>query len=244
VIKNSFHFLFLIIGLIACWQLLIFFLHLPNYLLPSPWQVAITLWQDRALFITQSLPTLLETMSGLLLGILFGSIAAIMLTLYQSLGRLFLPIFILSQAIPVFAIAPLLVIWLGYGIATKIVITILMVFFPVTSAFYDGLKQTPTEWLALAKTMNATKSRLFFYIRLPAALPSLASGIRMAAVYAAMGAIVGEWVGSSHGLGYLMLNANARLQTDVVFATLILLVLAALILYFSVDVLLKKWIWW
>ena len=119
-----------------------------------------------------------------------------------------------------------------------------MLFFPITSAFYDGLQNTPPGFLDLAKTMNATKWRLFCAIRIPAALPSLASGIRIAAVIAPIGAVVGEWVGSSRGLGYLMLNANARLQIDMMFAALIVMIALALALYFTVDKLLRVLIWW
>ena len=128
--------------------------------------------------------------------------------------------------------------------ASKIAMAILMVFFPVASACHDGLQRTPPEWLQLAKTMNASRWRLFYRIRLPAALPALASGIRIAAVAAPIGAIVGEWVGASRGLGYLMLNANARMQIDLMFAALIVIIIMALLLYFGIDKLLRTLVWW
>jgi ABC-type nitrate/sulfonate/bicarbonate transport system permease component len=153
----------------------------------------------------------------------------------KPLSLWFLPLMIISQAIPTFAIAPLLVIWFGYGMASKIICTILMIFFPITSAFFDGLRQTERHWLDLAKTMNAKKIRLFYYIRIPAALPRLASGMRIAAVFAPIGAVIGEWVGASGGLGFLMLNANARMQIDLMFAALCVLILLSLLLYFIID---------
>lgn len=232
------------LGLLLLWQGMVALWQLPDYLLPPPSQVFMTLYQQKLLIAMQALPTLTEISLGFLLGIVFGCLAGVVLAFYRPLALWFLPVLIISQAIPVFAIAPLLVMWLGYGLASKIATTILVVFFPITSAFYDGLRRTPAGWLDLAKTMNVKKWRLFFHIQIPAALPDLASGIRIAAVFAPIGAIVGEWVGSSQGLGYLMLNANGRLQIDVMFAALIVIILLALVLYFSVDKLLRTFIWW
>lgn len=232
------------IGLLLLWQGIVIFYDLPPYLLPTPWQVFLTLYEQSHLIATQSVSTVIETLLGFILGLFFGCMAGLVIAFFRPLSLWFLPVLIISQAIPTFAIAPLLVIWLGYGLASKVAITILMIFFPITSAFYDGLRRTPTGWLDLAQTMHAQKWRVFCFIRIPAALPMLASGIRIAAVIAPMGAIVGEWVGSSHGLGYLMLNANARMQIDVMFAALIVIIIIALALYFTVDRLLHFLIWW
>lgn len=231
-------------SLLIIWQIIVSVYKIPDYLLPSPWQVFTTLYAQKNLLVAEALPTITETLLGFCLGILFGCLAGCVLGLSRPLSRWFLPTLIMSQAIPTFAIAPLLVIWLGYGLASKVAVTILMIFFPVCSAFYDGLRQTHAAWMDLTKTMNTKKWRIFFFIQIPAALPELASGIRIAAVSAPIGAIVGEWVGSSRGLGYLMLNANARLQIDMMFAALIVIILLALILYFTVDTLLRKLIWW
>lgn len=230
--------------LVLLWQLTVVIGHLPDYILPSPADVFVILYQQKSLILTQLLVTLGETLAGLILGILFGCLAAFMIALFQPLARWFLPILIISQAIPTFAIAPLLVIWFGFGVASKVITTILMIFFPITSALYDGLRKTNPDWLALAATMNASRLQIFWQIRLPAALPSLASGIRIAAVAAPIGAIVGEWVGASQGLGYLMLNANARMQIDMMFAVLLVIIALSLGLYFGIDHLLRRFIWW
>lgn len=232
------------IGLILIWQIIVTIWQIPSFLLPTPIQVMQALYQQSGILAHHMLPTFFETGLGFLFGITFGCLAGLLIAFYQPLNRWFLPVLIISQAIPTFAIAPLLVIWLGYGLGSKIATTILMIFFPVASAFYDGLKQTQQGWLDLAKTMNASKWRIFYHIRIPAALPTLASGIRIAAVVAPIGAVVGEWVGSSQGLGYLMLNANARLQIDVMFAALIVIILLALGLYFCVDKSLRALVWW
>jgi len=230
--------------LLSLWQAIIYICQLPDYILPSPWQVFSTLYQQHSLIAAQTIPTVIETLLGFFLGILFGCVAGFSISFFRPLALWMLPLLIISQAIPTFAIAPLLVIWFGYGLASKIITTILILFFPIASTFYDGLRQTEQGWLDLAKTMQANKWRIFFHIRLPAALPIIAGGIRIAAVAAPIGAIVGEWVGSSRGLGYLMLNANARMQIDMMFAALMVIIALALLLYFSVDSLLKKYIWW
>ena len=162
----------------------------------------------------------------------------------RTLSSWLLPVLIVSQAIPVFALAPILMLWFGYGMASKVVMAALIIFFPVTSACYDGLRRTPNEWIELANTMEASKLQMLWQIRLPAAMPSLASGLRVAAATAPIGAVIGEWVGSSRGLGYLMLHANARMQVDTVFAALIVLACLSLFLYFGVDYLLRRLIYW
>lgn len=234
----------LIVGLLTLWQGAIFIFKIQPYILPTPWQVIFSLYTNLQLILQESWVTLAETVLGLILGTLFGCLTAVALVFYRPLALWLLPVVIISQALPTFAIAPLFVIWFGYGLPSKIATAILMLFFPVTSAFYDGLRQTDTDWLDLAKTMNTSKWRLFWQIRIPAALPAFASGLRMAAALAPLGAVVGEWVGSSQGLGYLILNANARMQIDFMFATLLVVTLLALLLYYGVDHVLRLLIPW
>lgn len=232
------------ISLLITWQGFVLFFQLPDYILPTPFQVIQTLINEHSFIFSESITTLIETLAGFSLGIVFGMLAALLISFFQPLKRWILPLLIITQAVPTFAIAPLLVIWFGFGVTSKIITTILMIFFPITSALYDGLCKTNTSWLDLAATMHATKFRLFWCIKLPAALPSLASGIRIAAVAAPIGAIVGEWVGASRGLGYLMLNANARMQIDMMFAVLLVIITLSLLLYLTIDKLLKRFIWW
>lgn len=233
-----------VFGLLFIWQIIVSVFGLPSYILPSPFAVLHVLLNQAPLLFSEAIPTIIETMIGFILGVAIGCGAALCIAFFRPLAFWLLPILIISQAIPTFAIAPLLVIWFGFGLASKIATTVLMLFFPVTSAFYDGLKRTDQNWLDLAKTMNAKKSLIFWHIRIPAALPHLASGIRLAAVIAPIGAIIGEWVGASQGLGFLMLNANARMQIDVMFAALIIIIILSLLLYTSIDKILTKLITW
>lgn len=242
--KLLFSTIMIIIAVLTFWQILVSFAELPAYILPAPSAVCLALYQQKHAILSHLLPTLAEMICGFTLGILLGVITGTLIAFYRPLHLWFLPLLIISQAIPIFAIAPLLVIWFGFGILSKIIATILMIFFPIVSSFYDGLRRTDAGWLDLAKTMGGKKWRIFWHIRIPAALPHLASGIRIGAVAAPIGAIVGEWVGSSQGLGYLMLNANARMQIDVMFAVLLVIIIVSLTLYFMVDGLLRTLVWW
>ena len=151
----------------------------------------------------------------------------------------------ISQAIPVFALAPILALWLGYGMVSKVAMATLIIYFPVTAAFFDGLRRTEPGWLDLARTMGAGGFATYSQIRIPAALPALSSGLRVATSVAPIGAVVGEWVGGARGgLGYLMLHANARLQIDVMFAALLVLAVFAVTLYVVVDRLLRRAVHW
>ncbi len=235
--------LFVLLSIFLLWQLIVSLFNLPPYILPTPWDVLHTWYERFPLIMFETKITVIETLLGLLLGVVLGCMAALAMAFFRPFSYWLFPILIISQAIPTFAIAPLLVIWFGYGMASKIATTVIMIFFPITSAFYDGLRSTEPGWLDLAKTMNAKKWRFFWYIRIPAALPHFASGLRVATAIAPIGAIVGEWVGASQGLGFLMLNANARMQIDLMFAGLFTLVIFSLILYFIIDIYLKSISW-
>ena len=235
--------LFIGIILLCLWQLIDVLGNFPHYIFPSPQSVWYQLVSHSELLWQHTQTTLIEIGLGLLLGFLFGLSSALLLSFSPKTSSLLLPVLVISQAIPVFAIAPILVLWLGYGMPSKIVMAILIIYFPVTAACYDGLRNTPQAWLDLAKTFKPSPLRLLLKVRLPAALPAFASGFRIAVSVAPIGAVIGEWVGSSEGLGYLMIHANARMQVDLMFAALLILVAISLSLYFSIDWLLRRFIW-
>ena len=169
---------------------------------------------------------------------------ALFMILVPFLRHWLMPIIIISQSIPTFALAPLLVLWFGFGISSKVVMTVIMIFFPVTSSFFDGLNRTPQEYLDLSKTMNTSALRQLLFIRIPAALPAFSSGLKIAAAIAPIGAVIGEWVGASSGLGYLMQNANNRFQTDLMFAALLILSFMTMSLWGIVTLTTKTLISW
>jgi putative hydroxymethylpyrimidine transport system permease protein len=234
----------IILSIFLLWQCVVWVFKLPPYILPTPVKVLHTWYAQAGLIWDQTKPTIAETLLGLLFGSLWGIFGALVLISFKPARLWLLPILVIIQAIPTFAIAPLLVVWFGYGETSKVITAMIMIFFPVTTAFYDGLKRTKTDWLDLGKTMGASRLKLLWQIRIPSALPGLASGLRVAAAIAPIGAIVGEWVGSSHGLGFLMLNANGRMQIDLMFAALFTITLITLILYYTVDFILHRLISW
>ncbi len=231
-------------GLLLLWQLLVTVTAVPHYILPDPLRVMVAIFTHGPALLGHLRITLTEIVCGFLLGTGLGSLAAIIMTLSPLLKRWLLPILVISQAIPVFALAPVLVLWLGYGMASKIAMAVLIIFFPVASSFYYGMQRTEPDLLELARVMDAGTSATLRYIVIPGAMPAFASGVRVAIAVAPIGAVVGEWVGSSGGLGYFMLHANARMQVDVMFAALVLLSAVSLSLYFLVDYTMEKIVFW
>ncbi len=232
--------LLITLGLTLLWQCVVWLSAAPPFILPGPLQVLDTLLQQLPLLTRHAAVTLAEILLGLLCGVLLGLASALSLITWGGLRRWLMPVLVVSQAIPVFALAPVLMLWLGYGMASKVAMATLIIYFPVTAACFDGLRRTPTGYLKLARTLGASRRAQLLQIRLPAALPAFASGLRVAASVAPIGAVVGEWVGSSTGLGYLMLNANARMQVDLMFAALLVLALIAVALYFLIDHLARR----
>ncbi|ESR27057.1 ABC transporter permease [Lutibaculum baratangense] len=230
--------------ILAIWQAAIVLLEIRPYILPAPLRVAEALADDWRFLAYHGFITLSEIVLGLLLGAALGVATALTVSLFPRAGGVMLPVMVASQALPVFAIAPLLVIWFGYGLASKVVMATLIIFFPVASAFLDGLRRTNTGFLELARLSGASPWRTLLLVRLPAALSGLASGLRVAAAVAPIGAVVGEWVGASKGLGFVMLQANARVQTDRVFAALFILALTAILVRALVERLSRKMVPW
>ena len=228
------------LGLLGLWQGLVWLTAVPPYILPGPAAVIQALWTRAPLLLDHAAVTLAEIVLGILIGTGIGILSAVTLAASRHARQWLLPLLIVSQALPVFALAPLLVLWFGYGMASKVAMAVLIIYFPVTAAFYDGLKRADPGWLDLAGVMGASPAAALWQIRVPAALPALASGLRVAASIAPIGAVVGEWVGASKGLGYLMLHANARMQVDLMFAALLSLCALALALWFALDALLRR----
>jgi putative hydroxymethylpyrimidine transport system permease protein len=217
------------------WQGIVWLTGVPSFILPSPLRVAQAALDNRVLIAENALVTATEVILGLIIGTVLGAFTAVQLANSDRLHRLVMPLLIFTQAVPVFALAPILTLWFGYGIASKVVMAVLIIYFPVTSAFYDGLTRVPADILDMAKTMGGTKRQIMRRIKIPHALPSLGTGLKLAAVYAPIGAVIGEWVGASKGLGYLMLLANGRAKTDLMFASLFTLVAMTLLLSLAVT---------
>jgi len=232
------------ISILLIWQIVVTLTAIEHYILPSPNRVLIALNQNYGILYKHSVITFSEIILGLILGVGLGFFSALLMGYYKLARDWLMPIVVISQAIPVFALAPILVLWIGYGLASKIAMATIIIYFPITAALLDGLVRTNKEQIYLAKIMGASSWSIIKNIKLPSAMPSFASGVRIGAAVAPIGAVVGEWVGSSGGLGYLMLHANAKMQIDLMFAALFILALIATLTYFSIDKLMKNLIYW
>ena len=233
------------LGLVAAWELLVLATGVQHFILPGPLRVARALAAHWPELLEHAGVTVTEILLGLALGTLLGCLTALIIASFRPARRWLLPVLVVSQAIPVFALAPVLVLWLGFGLEPKVAMATLIIYFPVTVAFFDGLRRTEPGWLDLARTMGGGRFRILCHVQVPAALPALSSGIRVATATAPIGAIVGEWVGGGGGgLGYFMLQANARMQVDVMFAALFVLALFVVGLYAAVDAGLRRALPW
>lgn len=232
------------IAALVIWEVAVRVLATPAYVLPAPSRVLVTLVKDAPLLWRDALVTGGEMLGGLLLGTLTGVLVALLMAQSRFLERAVGPLLVVAQALPVFAIAPLLVVWFGFGVTSKLVMAALIIFFPVSTSLFEGLRRTDPGLIDLARLNGASRRDTLFLIRLPAALPALGAGLRVAAAVAPLGAIVGEWVGSSSGLGLVMLHANARMQTDTVFAGLTILVVFSLVLWAAVGALTCRMAFW
>ncbi|MFZ3101871.1 MAG: ABC transporter permease [Desulfitobacteriaceae bacterium] len=214
------------------WQIVTIAAHLPLWLFPTPTQIGKALWETRQLIWLHTLTTLVETTTGFLLAVLLSLITAGIMVLSPWIKRLLYPYLIISQTVPLIAIAPLLILWLGYGLLPKIMIVVLICFFPITISLIEGLELTDTDLLNLLKSMGATRWQMFYIVRWPHALPSLFAGLKIAATYSVMGAVIGEWLGASSGLGVYLTRSSHSFLTDRVFAAIFAITVLSL-LYFA-----------
>lgn len=242
--KRSINIVLKFLFFVGLWQSIVWIFSIPHFLLPGPFSVGRSLFVNAPYLLKDAKITLLETILGLLIGTAFGVVIALVLQLFPRFQQLISPFLMASQIIPLYAIAPLLVLWLGYALMPKIVMVVIIVFFPITTIFYDALHSTPKEYVDLAKSLGASENTILIKVRMPAGLPALGSALRVATAYAPMGAIVGEWVGASAGLGYRMVYDNARLQIAGMFAALSVLLFLSFVLYNGVDVLIRKALPW
>jgi putative hydroxymethylpyrimidine transport system permease protein len=233
-----------LVAFLAIWEIAARLSGVPAFILPSPSRITSVLVQRFDVIAPEALVTLGEIVGGFLAGTSAGLVAALLMARWRFAEEAFGPLLVVAQALPVFAIAPVLVLWFGFGYMSKIVMSGLIIFFPIATSFFEGLRRTEPGLIDLARLNNASAFDTLRLIRVPAALPSLAAGLRIAAAVAPLGAVVGEWVGSSSGLGLLMLHANARMQTDLVFAALFVLVVISLALWASVGLLTRQLLHW
>ncbi|HWM62978.1 MAG TPA: ABC transporter permease [Solirubrobacterales bacterium] len=206
-------------------------LGLEPFLVPSPSEIADALWESRSLLAENAWVTLREILLGLLCALAAGLGFAVLLHLSETLRRAFYPLIVASQTIPILAIAPILIVWFGFGIGPKLAIVALICFFPITVNTLDGLRSVDPEATKMMRTLDASRWQILRRVEAPTALPYVFSGAKIAAVIAPIGALFGEWVGSDAGLGHLILQDNAQLETARMFAAVAVLATIALALF-------------
>ena len=210
----------LLLALGLGWEAAVRVFDMPAYILPGPGRIIVVLWDRLDLLTVHALATLAEIGLGLTVALVLGLALAVIIFASPVLAKAILPLVIASQTIPVFAVAPLLILWFGYGIGSKVVMTAIIVFFPIVINTVRGLEAADPDTLALFVILEASPSQVFFKLRVPQSLPFVFAGLKIGVAVSVIGAVIGEWVGAQKGLGYLMIHANAQLQVTLVFAAI------------------------
>ncbi|WP_072499645.1 ABC transporter permease [Olsenella phocaeensis] len=224
-------------ALLALWQLVVTGGLIPNFLLPTPVQVVAALAGDLPLLAAHAATTLAEAALGLAIGCAVGFAFAVLMDRFDIIYLAFEPLVTLSQTIPTVAVAPLLVLWFGYGLAPKVVLIVLTTFFPVTVSLVGGFRSVDPDLIDLMRTMNATRWQVFWEVKLPAAAEQFFSGLRISATYAIVGAVIAEWLGGFSGLGVYMTRVRKSFSYDRMFAVIVLISALSLALMAGVDLL-------
>lgn len=226
-----------VVALLAVWQGACSLGLVPNFMLPSPVQVVSALVADFPLLLSHMWTTLSEAALGLVIGVAVGFVFAVLMDKFETFYLAFDPLLTVSQTVPAVAIAPLLVLWFGYGLMPKVLLVVLTTFFPVTVALASGFRSVDPDQVDLLRTMNATEWQIFRYAKLPAAMEQFFSGLRISATYAIVGAVISEWLGGFTGLGVYMTRVRKSFAYDRMFAVIIITSALSLALMKGVDVL-------
>jgi ABC-type nitrate/sulfonate/bicarbonate transport system permease component len=242
--------LLLVLFLVGLWQLaaasgfLAGQLGLEDFLVPSPAGISEVLWQDRGLIAENARVTLVEVVLGFLIAVALGLATATALHLSDLLRRASYPLVVASQTIPIIVVAPILVVWFGYGIGPKLAVIALICYFPITVNTLDGLQSVEPDRVKVMRSLFASRRQVFTRVEAPTALPFAFSGAKIAVAVAVIGAVFGEWAGADSGLGYLMLQDNAQLETARMFASVFVLSAIAICLFGLVALLERRLVRW
>jgi NitT/TauT family transport system permease protein len=229
---------------IAIWSAIIVIVRPPEYVLPAPWDVIARTWSDRSALIENGAFTLSEILAGLVAGTVLAVPMGIAVVAVPLIERLFYPIVVAFNAIPKVALAPVFVVWFGYGYMPRVLLTASVAFFPVLISTISGLTAVDPDLLRLAAALRAKRSRIFVYVRLPQALPTIFAGIKVATSLAVIGSMIAEFIASDKGWGHMLVQASGNLDTTIMFAVLLVLALVASALFYTVAFLERFFISW
>ncbi len=227
-------------SLVVIWQIVVVWRQTPRWLMPSPSDIVKAFFESADLIRHHAGITVLEIAMGFTIALILGIAVAVTSHLFTVVRRTVYPLLVISQSVPVIVMAPLLVIWFGFGLTPKIALIVLVCFFPICISFLDGLRAADSEVLSLLKAMGANRWQLFRIGRLPSALPSLAAGAKIAAAYSVIGAVIVEWLGASRGLGVFLIRSQNSFRADRAFVVIVLVSLLAIGLFVLVDVI-ARW---
>jgi ABC-type nitrate/sulfonate/bicarbonate transport system permease component len=219
-------------------------LHIEPILVASPAEIASSIWENRSLLAENAWVTLKEIVFGFLIALVAGLGFAVLLRLSETLRRAVYPLLVASQAVPILVIAPILVVWFGYGSGPKLAIVALLCFFPIAVNAADGLRSVDPEMTKMMRTLDASRRQILWRVEAPTALPFLFSGLRIAAAFAPIAAVFGEWAGADAGLGHLILTDNGQLETARVFASAVLLAAFGITLFGLVALAERRIVTW
>lgn len=230
--------------ILVVWQTVSSLGIVPGYMLPSPLEVLRAFVQEFPLLMENSRVTLLEALIGLVCGVAFGFVMAVLMDRFEPLYKAFYPLVVLTQTIPTVAIAPLLVLWFGYEMMPKIILIVIATFFPITVGVLDGFRSVDRDTMNLLRSMGATKLQIFRYVKLPGAMSQFFASLRISAAYSVVGAVISEWLGGFSGLGVYMTRVKKAFAFDKMFAVIFLISFISLLLMKLVDFLQKKCMPW
>jgi len=222
--------------LIALWDGAIRVFHIPPYQVPAPYDVVVTLWQEWPKLLAEAWPTTIATVEGFLLSAAFGIPVAMAIAGSRTVESYVYPLLVFSQSIPKIAVAPLFVVWFGFGMLPKVLSAFLLGFFPVVVSAVQGFKSVEPDMLDLARAMEASRLQIFRMVSLPHAMPAIFSGLKVSITLAVVGAVVGEFVGSNSGIGYVLQRSIGNFELPTMFAALVILALIGVILFWILDV--------
>lgn len=226
----------LLVLLAAGWQAYVRIADVNSVILPAPTEIAQATWENRGSLLSDLMVTMREIVYGFLLGVAVGIVCGILIVYSRLMERTLYPLVITSQAVPIFAIAPLLVIWFGFGITPKVLMAAVIVFFPICVNQVEGLRSADRGAIELMRSYGASEWRVFRSVRLPASTPFLLAGMQLGVTYAVIGAVVAEWLGASDGIGYRMVVANSLSQTEIVFAAIFLVAVVGVAMFALVRI--------
>lgn len=241
VIQKGWRPITVLVLLFIVWELIARLFQIPSWLLPAPSQIIHEFIFGSEFYLKHLWPTIELCFIGLFIGCVIGVLVGISLHIIPVLRESLYPLLIISQNIPTIVLAPLLVIWFGFGMLPKIIVITLVCFFPVTISLLDGFKHADRDIMNYMKMAGASKRQIFWKLEWPNALPSLFSGVKISATYSVMGAVISEWLGASKGIGVYMTLSSSAFRTDRVFVAIFIIVILSLVL-FAIILLLEKWV--